>query len=204
MKLLSFKGSFSYSCKPGFKLDISLCGTFEIEAKFILMVLDGAKEMDNQHRNILEHELETMGIRLNRRPADIYFRKKAGGGIKFNATVPLTKLGDDPADTVNRILHSYRIHHAHFLVREDVTVDEIIDCIEGNRVYIRCLYCYNKIDTLCLEEVDEVFSSHHYYSLGLFLSLLFYFSLSNLMFIMLTVIPVFSSFVHAFIAYTRS
>ena len=43
-------------------------------ADLILMVLDGARESNNQHRNILERELETMGIRLNKRPPDIYFR----------------------------------------------------------------------------------------------------------------------------------
>lgn len=40
----------------------------------IMMVLDGAREMNNQHRNILEKELETMGIRLNKQPPDIYYR----------------------------------------------------------------------------------------------------------------------------------
>jgi small GTP-binding protein len=125
-------------------------------ADLILMVLDGAKEQNNQHRDILEHELETMGIRLNRTPPDVYYRKKSGGNIKFNATCSLTKLGDDPADTVKRLLHSYRIHHCEMLIREDVSVDDVIDVIEGNRCYIRCLYVYNKIDTLCLEEVDEL------------------------------------------------
>lgn len=79
-----------------------------------------------------------------------------GGGVKFNATVPLTKIGDDPMDVVSRILHSYRIHHAEILFREDVTVDDFIDVIEGNRKYVRCLYVYNKIDTLSIEEVDEL------------------------------------------------
>ena len=42
------------------------------------------------------------------------------------------------------------------LFREDATVDEFIDVIEGNRKYIRCLYVYNKIDVLCIEEVDKL------------------------------------------------
>ena len=119
-------------------------------ADLVMMVLDGAQEQNNQHRNILTRELETMGIRLNKKPPDIYFRKKVGGGIKFNATVPLTGLGDDPGDLVHRILHSYRIHNAEVLIREDVDVDDIIDVIEGNRKYVRCLYVYNKIDTLSI------------------------------------------------------
>lgn len=44
-------------------------------ADLILMVLDGAREDNNQHRDILTRELETMGIRLNRNPPDIYFKK---------------------------------------------------------------------------------------------------------------------------------
>jgi ribosome-interacting GTPase 1 len=39
------------------------------------MILDGAREENNQHRDILSRELETMGIRLNRTPPDIYFKK---------------------------------------------------------------------------------------------------------------------------------
>lgn len=76
--------------------------------------------------------------------------------MKFNATVPLTKLGDNPADLVNRILHGYKIHNAEVLIREDVSVDQFIDVIEGNRKYIKCLYVYNKIDSLSIEEVDEL------------------------------------------------
>ena len=125
-------------------------------ADLVMMVLDGEREQNNQHRNILERELETMGIRLNKPVPDIYFKKKIGGGIKFNATVPLTQLGDDPQDTIYRILHQYRIHNAEVLFRDDYSIDDFIDIVEGNRKYIRCLYVYNKIDRLSLEEVDEL------------------------------------------------
>ena len=125
-------------------------------ADLIMMVLDGAKEMNNQHRNILERELESMHIRLNKYPPDIYFKKKPGGGVKFNTVVPLTKFGEDPGDAVKRILHHYKIHNCEILFREDASVDDLIDILEGNRKYIRCLYVYNKIDTLSIEEVDEL------------------------------------------------
>lgn len=32
----------------------------------------------------------------------------------------------------------------------------MIDVIEGNRKYIRCLYAYNKVDTITIEEVDKL------------------------------------------------
>lgn len=125
-------------------------------ADLIMMILDAGRESNNQHRDILSRELEIMGIRLNRNPPGIYFKKKATGGIKFNATCLLTQLGDSPQDTVTRILSGYRIHNAEILFREDCGVDDIIDVIEGNRKYVRCLYVYNKIDTLSIEEVDAL------------------------------------------------
>ena len=125
-------------------------------ADLILMVLDAGKEEEKNHREILERELETVGLRLNKEPPRIYFKVKNAGGIKFNATVKLTQLGDDPYDTVYKILHEYRIHNAEVIFRDDYGVDEFIDVVEGNRKYVKCLYVYNKIDTVCIEDVDRL------------------------------------------------
>ncbi|KAG2765116.1 hypothetical protein JG687_00010486 [Phytophthora cactorum] len=125
-------------------------------ADMILMVLDAGREAGNRHREILENELETVGLRLNRQPPDIYFRKKNGGGITFNSTLRLTKLGDDPYQTVYKILHEYKIHNCEVLFREDCTTDDLIDVIEGNRKYVKCLYVYNKIDVVSIEDVDRL------------------------------------------------
>ncbi|KAG7390362.1 Developmentally-regulated GTP-binding protein 2 [Phytophthora pseudosyringae] len=125
-------------------------------ADMILMVLDAGREAGNRHREILENELETVGLRLNRQPPDIYFRKKNGGGITFNSTLRLTKLGDDPYQTVYKILHEYKLHNCEVLFREDCTTDDLIDVIEGNRKYVKCLYVYNKIDVVSIEDVDRL------------------------------------------------
>lgn len=45
----------------------------------VLMVLDAAKEHEKNHRAILEAELESVGLRLNQQPPNIYFRKKKVG-----------------------------------------------------------------------------------------------------------------------------
>lgn len=139
-------------------------------ADLILMVLDAGKEEEKNHREILERELETVGLRLNKEPPRIYFKVKNAGGIKFNATVKLTRMGDDPYDTVYKILHEvrvgnwidakYRIHNAEVIFRDDYGVDDFIDVVEGNRKYVKCLYVYNKIDTVCIEDVELVFFCH--------------------------------------------
>ncbi|KAL6042753.1 Developmentally-regulated GTP-binding protein 2 [Balamuthia mandrillaris] len=121
------------------------------------MVLDAAKEGSvHNHRAILENELHTVGLRLNQDPPDIYFKVKPSGGVSFNTTLPLTKLGPNPKDTVYKILKEYKIHNAEVLFKEDADVDQFIDVVEGNRKYVKCLYVYNKIDMVSLEQVDEL------------------------------------------------
>ena len=127
----------------------------------ILIVLDAGKEGLNRHREILENELETVGIRLNKRPPDVTFNKRTTGGIKFASTVPLTKLGPDPEKLAMQIMREYRISNADLLAREDISVDELVDVIVGNREYKPCLYFYNKIDTITIEEVDKLARMPH-------------------------------------------
>lgn len=42
------------------------------------------------------------------------------------------------------------------LFREDATVDDFIDVIEGNRKYMKCVYVYNKIDVIGIDDVDRL------------------------------------------------
>ena len=64
----------------------------------IMIVLDASKPMT--HKNIIERELEGFGIRLNKKPPDITFRRKAKGGIAFQNTAKgngrLARLGQLP------------------------------------------------------------------------------------------------------------
>lgn len=46
--------------------------------------------------------------------------------------------------------------HFKVLFREDCTADELIDVISANRVYLPCLYVYNKIDQISIEEIDRI------------------------------------------------
>jgi len=131
-------------------------------ADAILIVLDAGKEGLNRHREILEKELETVGIRLNQRPPDVTVTKrKMGGGVRFASTVPQTKLGPDPEKVVTQILREYKLISADVLAREEITVDQLVDVIIGNREYKPALYLYNKIDTITIEEVDQLARQPH-------------------------------------------
>lgn len=119
----------------------------------ILMILDATK--DDSQKNKLERELKTLGIRINQEPPRINFIKKKVGGIVINKTVPLTKMDQKLIIT---ILHQYKIHNCSLLFNEDCSVDDLIDVIEGNRKYIKCIYVYNKIDMLPLKDIKEIAS----------------------------------------------
>lgn len=123
-------------------------------ADLILMVLDATKGA--HQRESLENELEAVGIRLNKEKPNIYFKKKETGGIKINFTSP--SKSNLTEDAIKLILKDYRIHNADVLVRDDqCSIDDFIDALNiEHRNYIKCLYVYNKIDAVSLEEVDRL------------------------------------------------
>lgn len=116
----------------------------------ILIVLDAAKPVT--HKKIIEAELFSFGIRVNQGPPNIKFVKKESGGIGYQEQCPQTKGMN--VEVARLVCKEYRISCAEVILREDVTVDQFIDVIEGNRAYIPCLYAFNKIDAITIEELD--------------------------------------------------
>ncbi|KAJ2589464.1 GTP-binding protein rbg1, partial [Coemansia sp. RSA 1797] len=78
----------------------------------IFIVLDVLKPLT--HKAVIEREMEGVGIRLNKEPPNIVFRKKDKGGINMTNTVPLTNLDKD---VVKSILNEYRIASADISFR---------------------------------------------------------------------------------------
>merc|ERR1712203_1098849 len=125
-------------------------------ANLIFIVLDVLKPLG--HKQIIEKELEGFGIRLNKTPPNIIFKKKEKGGINLQTMVPQSELDLDLAKT---ILSEYRIHNADITLRYDATADDLIDVVEGNRSYIPCIYLLNKIDQISIEELDIICKIPH-------------------------------------------
>ncbi|KAL9077923.1 MAG: hypothetical protein Q9157_003159 [Trypethelium eluteriae] len=119
----------------------------------ILMVLDATKRAEQ--RALLEAELEAVGIRLNKEPPNIYLKQKKAGGMKITFQNPPKNLDEK---MLYNILRDYKMLNCEVLVRdENATVDEFIDVImKDHRKYIKCLYAYNKIDSISLEFLDKL------------------------------------------------
>ncbi|KAK5944800.1 Ribosome-interacting GTPase 2 [Knufia obscura] len=119
----------------------------------ILMVLDATKRAEQ--RALLEAELESVGIRLNREPPNIYLKAKKAGGMKITFQSPPKYLDEK---MLYNILRDYKMLNCEVLIRDEyATVDDFIDVImKDHRKYIQCLYVYNKIDAISLEFLDSL------------------------------------------------
>ncbi|XP_003747304.1 developmentally-regulated GTP-binding protein 1 [Galendromus occidentalis] len=122
----------------------------------IFIVLDVLKPL--LHKKIIERELEGFGIRLNKDVPQITLRKKDKGGVNLQCLVPQTELD---LETVKAILSEYKIHNADVVLKYDASQDDFIDVIEGNRIYIPCIYVLNKIDQISIEELDIIYKVPH-------------------------------------------
>ncbi|RDB29500.1 Developmentally-regulated GTP-binding protein 2 [Hypsizygus marmoreus] len=125
-------------------------------ADLILIMLDATKS--EEHRRLLEFELDAVGIRLNKSKPDVVFKRRTTGGITFNTTVKLTKTDEK---TIRTILAGYKLHNCDVMIREDITTDEFIDVLIGTRKYMPCLYVYNKIDSITIEQLDKLARQPH-------------------------------------------
>lgn len=94
------------------------------------------------HYDVLLQELYEAGIRVNSKPPDITIKKKPRGGVNISSTVDL----DLDDDTIKTILGEYRIHNANVLIRENITIDQLIDAVLSNRKYLPGIVVINKID----------------------------------------------------------
>jgi len=92
---------------------------------------------------LLKHELHAMGIRIDQKPPDVVITRGSRGGLALTTSVKLTKL--TPA-TVKGIVEAYGISNGGILVREDVTDEQLIDVLTGNRRYVPSLVVLNKVD----------------------------------------------------------
>jgi ribosome-interacting GTPase 1 len=70
-----------YDCFSVWCIIVSVARTCSL----IFIVLDVLKPL--QHKKLIEHELEGFGIRLNKAPPNIGFRRKEKGGINLQSLV---------------------------------------------------------------------------------------------------------------------
>ena len=109
-------------------------------ADLVLLVLDVFHPNDEK---VLIKELDNIGIKLNQKPPNIIIEKSSSGGISIVKQVKMTKT---PEKLLKQILNVYGIISGRIVIRENVTSDQVIDYLSGNRTYTQSLTVLNKID----------------------------------------------------------
>jgi small GTP-binding protein len=115
----------------------------------LIIALIDSKKLE-QLDTILK-ELREAGIVVNKKKPDIKITKRPYGGISIASTVQLSI----NKKTIEEVLKELKIINADILIREDVDVEDIIDAVYGNRVYIPMIVVINKADLLSEEELNS-------------------------------------------------
>lgn len=109
--------------------------------------------LNGVHVDVLMHELYDAGIRINKPKPDITIKKTGFGGVRLNTVGAV----DLDLEEVRAILAESKIMNADVLIRgNDVTQDDIIDAMMGNRMYIPAFIAINKVDLITEKERSEV------------------------------------------------
>ena len=119
-------------------------------ADLVLIVLD---VFQPHHHDVLKRELTEAGLRLDEEPPDIVVEKTSIGGMSVNAQVPI-KVSER---LIKEIMRLYGFHNGRLIIREpNLTDDQLIDALNGNRIYVPSLVVLNKIDLVNKGFIQEV------------------------------------------------
>jgi hypothetical protein len=106
-----------------------------------------------EHLDVITREIYDTGLRINQKPPQVKISKKIRGGIDIGSTVKLTKI---TTETIKAILKEFRLENSSVVIREDITDDQLIDAIEGNKKYVPGIVVLNKIDMVSKQELERV------------------------------------------------
>jgi len=123
-------------------------------ADLILIVVDIFHARD--HLELIERELFHFGVRINQDAPDVVIQKTDKGGIAVASIMKLTNIDDK---TIKNVMNEYRLINANVTLRSNIDVEQLIDVLEGNRVYIPAFIVVNKIDLVDKEKQQELLAS---------------------------------------------
>ena len=115
----------------------------------VLYVVDPFQE---SHFDILDLELWKAGMRLNQQKPQVFIDRTERGGVVVRSTLEQTNLTDEE---IQAIIRSFGIVSANVTLRTDVTDDNIVDTLAGNRVYSDAVVVLNKIDLATKKDLEK-------------------------------------------------
>jgi len=113
-----------------------------IRGSDLLIIITEPAKIESFER--ISKALEKNGIRINKKRPDIKIEKKLQGGIKIfsNITQDLSK------ETIKAVILEMGIKNAEVKINQKISIEELIDSLSRNRVYIPAIFVVNKSDLL--------------------------------------------------------
>ena len=118
-----------------------------IRSADLLMIVVDTNNPKEKIKMILD-ELYESGFRVNRKKPDIMIEKNDSDGI-----VILRNMSTIETKTIKNILHEFGIHNVNISINEPVELEDIIDSIASNRVYVNAVFVINKVDNI--KEIEK-------------------------------------------------
>jgi len=118
-------------------------------ADLILILIDAKKP---EHYKAILKEIYDSGVRVNEPAPVIKITKKSKDGIKIGRTVK-TDLDDQ---TIKGIMKEFRINNADVVLRSNPTIDQFIDAIEANKIYLPAVTAITKMDLLDEDKIEKI------------------------------------------------
>jgi len=100
----------------------------------------------------IKNELNQFGIRLDQLKPKVIINKQSSGGIKATTNVRLSHFS---LDTVKEIAPEFKIRNGEIVIKEDISLDQLIDSFMGNCCYLPYLVVFNKADLLNKSEIQD-------------------------------------------------
>ena len=117
-------------------------------ADLIIHVIDAVEPAPH----IILKELFDSGLRLNCRPPNGSISKTGLGGIEVISTVAQ----EIEEDAIKSVVREYGIVNAQVVLREKITLDDLVDILANTRVYSSSFDVITKVDMISKAQLKEV------------------------------------------------
>ena len=109
-------------------------------------------DVDNIEKiDLIEKEFDKSGIRINKKTPLIKIEKKLSGGIIIHTNVRQNL----SRQTIEEVIKEFRFINAEVTIKENLTLEKLIDALSPSRVYIPAIYCVNKVDLRKIEKNNK-------------------------------------------------
>lgn len=122
-------------------------------ADLVLFLID---VFEPHQLEVLKNELYQAGLRLNEKKPEVVIKRKPRGGLSIASTVKLTKTDKE---TIASVLREFGMSNADVVIRDDITIEQFIDAIEGNKHFIPAVVALNKIDLASEDSIKGAIST---------------------------------------------